>query len=214
MTSVLIADDHDMVRYGFRMVLAAQPGLTVVGEAANGDTAWELVRRLRPAVLLADIRMPGIDGLELTRRVATAPELDTKAIVVTTFNDDEYVARALRDGASGFLLKASAPGLLVEAIRAALAGNALVSPEVTVRLLQRLRTDDTVRHPEPPLTGRERDIARLVARGLNNDEIGAELFISPGTVKTHVAHVSTKLGGLNRVGIAAWAWESGLVSRL
>jgi DNA-binding NarL/FixJ family response regulator len=132
MTSVLIADDHDMVRYGFRMVLAAQPGLTVVGEAANGDTAWELVRRLRPAVLLADIRMPGIDGLELTRRVATAPELDTKAIVVTTFNDDEYVARALRDGASGFLLKASAPGLLVEAIRAALAGNALVSPEVTV----------------------------------------------------------------------------------
>ena len=114
---------------------------------------------------------------------------------------------------SGFLLKASAPGLLVEAVRAALAGNALVSPEVTVRLLQRLGTDRTARQPEPPLTARERDIARLVARGLSNAD-DRRLFISPGTVKTHVAHLSSKLGGVNRVGVAVWAWKSGLVSRL
>ncbi|MEU4473646.1 response regulator transcription factor [Micromonospora sp. NPDC023888] len=213
MTTVVIADDHDMVRHGFRMVLAAQPDLTVVGEAANGTLAWDLVRRLRPAVLLADIRMPGIDGLELVRRVTTAPELETKVIVVTTFDEDEYVGRALRDGASGFLLKVSAPGLLVEAVRAALAGNALISPEVTVRLLERLRTDREALQPDPPLTPRERDIARLVARGLSNDEIGAELHVSPGTVKTHVAHISLKLGTVTRVRIAAWAWESGLVSR-
>ncbi|MBF9130285.1 response regulator transcription factor [Plantactinospora sp. S1510] len=214
MTSIVVADDHDMVRHGFRMVLSAQPDLTVVGEARDGDSAWELVRHLRPAVLLTDIRMPGTDGLELTRRVANAPDLPTRVIVVTTFNEDEYVARALRDGASGFLLKASAPGLLVEAVRAALAGNALVSPEVTVRLLERLRTDRTVRQPSPPLTPREREVAQLVARGLSNDEIAVELRISPGTAKTHVAHLSMKLGNLTRVGVVAWAWESGLVSRL
>ncbi|WP_433132866.1 response regulator [Micromonospora sp. CA-240977] len=213
MTTVVIADDHDMVRHGFRMVLAAQPDLTVVGEAGNGNLAWDLVRRLRPAVLLADIRMPGIDGLELVRRVTTAPELATKVIVVTTFDEDEYVGRALRHGASGFLLKVSAPGLLVEAVRAALAGNALISPEVTVRLLERFRTDSGTVQPDPPLTSRERDVARLVARGLSNDEIGAALHVSPGTIKTHVAHISMKLGNVTRVRIAAWAWESGLVSR-
>jgi DNA-binding NarL/FixJ family response regulator len=212
-TTVVIADDHEMIRHGFRMVLAAQPGYHVVGEAADGDSAWALVRRLRPSILLADIRMPGIDGLELTRRIAATPSLPTKVVVVTTFHDDEYVARALRDGASGFLLKASAPGLLVEAVRAALAGTTLISPEVTVRLLAGLTTGRATRSPEPPLTERERDVARLLARGLSNEQIGAELFISAGTVKTHVTHLSTKLGGLNRVGIAAWAWESGLVTR-
>ncbi|MFF0151750.1 response regulator [Micromonospora sp. NPDC005203] len=213
MTTVVIADDHDMVRHGFRMVLSAQPDLTVVGEAGNGNLAWDLVRRLRPAVLLADIRMPGMDGLELVSRVTTTPALGTKVIVVTTFDEDEYIGRALRNGASGFLLKVSAPGLLVEAVRAALAGNALISPEVTVRLLERLRPDREVRQADPPLTARERDVATLVARGLSNDEIGAELHVSPGTVKTHVAHISLKLGGVTRVRIAAWAWESGLVSR-
>ncbi|MGC5284917.1 response regulator [Micromonospora sp. DT231] len=213
MTTVVIADDHDMVRHGFRMVLAAQPDLTVVGEASNGTLAWDLVRRLRPAVLLADIRMPGIDGLELVNRVTSDPELETRVIVVTTFDEDEYIGRALRNGASGFLLKVSAPGLLVEAVRAALAGNALISPEVTVRLLERLRTDREARRADPPLTARERDVATLVARGLSNDEIGARLHVSPGTVKTHVAHISMKLGNVTRVRIAAWAWESGLVSR-
>ncbi|MEU4215348.1 response regulator transcription factor [Actinoplanes sp. NPDC026623] len=213
MTTVVIADDHEMIRHGFRMVLAAQRGYHVVGEAADGDSAWALVRRLRPTILLADIRMPGIDGLELTRRIVATPSLPTKVVVVTTFHDDEYVTRALRDGASGFLLKASAPGLLVEAVRAALAGTTLISPEVTVRLLAGLTTGRATRSPEPPLTERERDVARLLARGLSNEQIGAELFISAGTVKTHVTHLSTKLGGLNRVGIAAWAWESGLVTR-
>lgn len=214
MTDVVIADDHDMVRHGFRMVLSAQPDLTIVGEASNGNAAWDLVRRLRPAVLLADIRMPGIDGLELVRRIAATPELDTRVIVVTTFNEDEYVTRALRDGASGFLLKVSAPGLLVEAVRAALAGNALISPEVTVRLLERFSTGREPLRADPRLTPRERDVAALVARGLSNEEIGAELHVSPGTVKTHVAHISLKLGNVTRVRIAAWAWESGLVSRL
>ncbi|MCG5446056.1 response regulator transcription factor [Micromonospora sp. NIE79] len=212
MTTVVIADDHDMVRHGFRMVLSAQPDLTIAGEASNGNAAWDLVRRLHPAVLLADIRMPGIDGLELVRRTATSG-LTTKVIVVTTFNDDEYITRALRDGASGFLLKTSAPGLLVEAVRAALVGNALISPEVTVRLLARLGAGREPLQPDPPLTPRERDVAKLVARGLSNDEIGAKLHVSPGTIKTHVTHISTKLGNVTRVRIAAWAWESGLVSR-
>jgi DNA-binding NarL/FixJ family response regulator len=133
---------------------------------------------------------------------------------VTTYNEDGYVLQALQDGASGFLLKASAPGLLVQAVRAALAGNALISPEVTTRLLEWLGARHVAREPVPALTARERDVARLLARGLSNDEIGAELFISPGTVKTHVAHLSTKLGNVNRVGIAAWAWESGLVTNV
>ncbi|MDG4810853.1 response regulator transcription factor [Micromonospora sp. WMMD1120] len=214
MTTVVIADDHDMVRHGFRMVLSAQPDLTVVGEAGNGTAAWDLVRRLRPGVLLADVRMPGVDGLELVRRVGATPELATRVIVVTTFNDDEYVTRALRDGASGFLLKASAPGLLVAAVRAALAGDALISPEVTVRLLERLGPRDEPVRADPPLTPREREVAALVARGLSNEEISATLHVSPGTVKTHVAHISLKLGSVTRVRIAAWAWESGLVSRL
>ncbi|WP_039906483.1 response regulator [Micromonospora lupini] len=214
MTTVVIADDHDMVRHGFRMVLSTQPDLTVVGEASNGNAAWDLVRRLHPAVLLADIRMPGIDGLELVRRIAATSDLATKVIVVTTFNEDEYVTRALRDGASGFLLKTSAPGLLVEAVRAALVGSALISPEVTVRLLERLRAGRETLQPDPPLTPRERDVAKLVARGLSNDEIGATLHIAPGTIKTHVSHISMKLGNVTRVRIAAWAWESGLVSRL
>lgn len=213
MTTVVIADDHEMIRHGFRMVLAGQPGSQVVGEAADGDTAWTLVQRLRPAILLADIRMPRLGGLDLAMRITAAPHLPTKVIVVTTFHDDDYVTRAIREGASGFLLKSSAPGLLIEAIRAALADTTLISPEVTARLLARLTTRSTTRCPEPPLTARERDVVRLLARGLSNEEIGGQLYISAGTVKTHVAHLATKLGGLNRIAIAAWAWESGLVSR-
>lgn len=213
--TVVIADDHEMVRYGYRMLLDAQPDLRVVAEAADGGTALAHVRRLRPDVLLADVRMPVRDGLELTRLITADPALPTSVIVITTFHDDDYVAEALRAGAGGFLLKSSAPGLLPSAIRAALEGNTLVSPEVTLRLLQRLPAANRTgaRQPATPLTRRERDVVCLLARGLSNDEIAAELSVSPGTVKTHVANVSTKLGGANRVGVAVWAWESGLVSR-
>ncbi|NUR83651.1 MAG: response regulator transcription factor [Nonomuraea sp.] len=201
-TRILIADDQEDVRIGFRLILDAQPDMTVVAEAADGVRAVELARHLRPDVVLADIRMPRMDGLEVTRRLAG----ETRVVVVTTFDLDEYVRTALAEGASGFLLKRSGPALLVEAVRAAVAGDALISPQVTVRLLEHLRRPS----PEPAvrLTGREREIAEHVARGRTNAEIAAELHISPGTVKTHLAHIQRKLGAANRVGIAAWAWNS------
>ncbi|RBQ18881.1 DNA-binding response regulator [Spongiactinospora rosea] len=206
---LLIADDQEDVRIGFRMILDAQPDMTVVGEAADGTRAVELARHLRPDVVLADIRMPGLDGLEVTRRLAG----ETRVIVVTTFDLDEYVRTALRDGACGFLLKRSGPALLAEAIRAAMAGDTLISPQVTVRLLRELRDLRPPAPPAEPLTIREAEIARLVAHGRTNPEIAAELSISPGTVKTHVANVQRKLGAANRVGIAAWAWGSGHAHR-
>jgi DNA-binding NarL/FixJ family response regulator len=204
-TRVLVADDQDDVRIGFRLILDSQPDMTVVGEAADGRAAVELARHLKPDVVLADIRMPKLDGLEVTR--VLAPE--TRVIVVTTFDLDDYVHTALRNGACGFLLKRSGPTLLVEAIRAAMAGDTLISPQVTVRLLRHLRAA----RPEPPgepLTERETEIARLVAHGRTNGEIAAELFISAGTAKTHVANIQRKVGAANRVGIAAWAWNSGI----
>jgi DNA-binding NarL/FixJ family response regulator len=209
-TRILLADDQDDVRIGFRLVLDSQPDLTVVGEAANGNTALELATILRPDVVLADIRMPGIDGLELTRRLA-GPEAvhRTQVIVVTTFDLDEYVGAALRNGACGFILKRSSPTLLIEAIRAARAGDTLISPQVTVRLLRRLMTPATEPGQTVPLTARELEVARAVAAGNTNAEIAAQLFVSPGTVKTHVANIQAKLGVRNRVGIAAWAWSTG-----
>lgn len=213
MTTIVIADRHDRTRHGYRMVLSTQPDLSVVGEAADAVTTWRLVNRLRPDVLLTDMWLPGTQGLQLTRRIVGEPSLGTRVIVVTTHREKGSVHQALREGANGFLLKASAPGLLVQAVRAASAGDALIGPEVTNRLLEWMGTDGQVaREPVPALTPRERDVARLVARGLSNEEIGADLHISAGTVKTHVAHVATKLGNVNRVGIAAWAWESGLVT--
>ncbi|MEU4155205.1 response regulator transcription factor [Actinoplanes sp. NPDC026670] len=205
-TRVLIADDHPDVRSGFRLVLDSQPDITVAGEAADGTAALALARRLRPDVVLTDIRMPGIDGLELTRLLT---EAGLRVIVVTTFDLDEYVDAALRHGASGFLLKRSGPALLVEGVRAAMAGDALISPQVTVRLLRAMSRP--ARPPVAnPLTDRETDIVRLVARGLTNAQIGAELFISAGTAKTHIANIQSKLELGNRVGIAAWAWRAGL----
>ncbi|MBW5483069.1 response regulator [Streptomyces bambusae] len=206
-TRILIADDQDDIRSGFRLILDSQPDMTVVGEAADGESALALARELRPDVVLADIRMPRLDGLELTRLLAG----QTRVVVVTTFDLDEYVQTALVNGACGFLLKRSGPTLLVEGVRAAMQGETLISPQVTVRLLSRL----TGRAPKPvpvdhPLTEREVEIVRLVARGLTNAEIGAELFISAGTAKTHIANVQAKLGVRNRVGIAAWAWEHGV----
>jgi DNA-binding NarL/FixJ family response regulator len=211
-TRILIADDQENVRHGFRLVLDAQPDMTVVGEASNGANAYDLARHLRPDVVIADIRMPRMDGLELTRRLA-GPDVPNpiKVLVVTTFDLDEYVTEALQLGACGFLLKRSGPTLLIEAVLAAMVGDKLMSPQITVRLLRRL-ADATAAAPGPDgvvLTGRELDVARGVATGKTNAEIGAELFISAGTVKTHIANVQAKLGTRNRVGIAAWAWANG-----
>jgi len=214
-TRILIADDQEDVRSGFRLILDSQPDMTVVGEAADGLTAVHLARTLRPDVLLADIRMPGLDGLEVTRRLAGPGVPDpVRVLVVTTFDHDDYVRTALRDGACGFLLKRSGPGLLIEGVRAAMAGDVLISPQVTVRLLSRPASSPPAPPTAPPparsLTAREREVARLVAEGLTNSEIGERLFISAGTAKTHVANVQGKLGARNRVGIAAWAWANGL----
>ncbi|MBG0824307.1 response regulator transcription factor [Planomonospora sp. ID91781] len=205
-TRILIADDQEDVRIGFRLILDSQPDMTVVAEAADGRSALEQARHLRPDVVLTDIRMPRLDGLEVTRLLAA----ETRVIVVTTFDLDEYVHTALRDGACGFLLKRSGPALLVEAVRAAMAGDALISPQITVRLLRHLRVPPAPeRPPGEPLTDRELEIARLVARGGTNADIAAELTISVGTVKTHIANVQRKTGAANRVGIAAWAWGAG-----
>ncbi|MFD3696682.1 response regulator [Streptomyces sp. NPDC058646] len=218
-TRILIADDQEDIRSGFRLILDSQPDMTVVGEAPDGESAVALARELRPDVVLADIRMPKLDGLEVTRLLAPV----TRVVVVTTFDLDEYVHTALRNGACGFLLKRSGPTLLIEGVRAAMAGDTLISPQITVRLLSRLTAAGqdgpdgaSPRRAAPqepqghPLTGREVDIVRLVARGLTNAEIGAELFITAGTAKTHIANVQAKLGARNRVGIAAWAWEHGV----
>ncbi|MFJ8715869.1 response regulator [Streptomyces violaceus] len=210
---VLIADDQAMVRAGFAMILAAQDDIEVVGEATDGVHAVELAERHRPGVVLMDIRMPRMDGLEALRRLTRPGTVDPpKVVVVTTFDDDEYVQRALGEGASGFLIKDSGPALLVEAIRAAASGEALVSPAITVRLLRRLNSAVPARRePHTALSARENDLVRLVARGLTNAEIATELTISVGTVKTHLSNVQIKLSARNRVEIAAWAWESGVV---
>ncbi|MEU9326695.1 response regulator transcription factor [Streptomyces canus] len=211
---VLIADDQDMVRTGFRFFLDAQPDITVVAEAADGETAVRLAREVRPDVCLLDIRMPKLDGLEATRLLAGPDVADPmRVVVVTTFDLDEYVYGALRGGACGFLLKDSGPTLLAEAVRAAAAGDSLVSPSVTVRLLRHVTADRT---PEPvtaPLTDRELDVVRLVALGRTNAEIAAELYVSLSTVKTHLSSVQLKLAARNRVEIAAWAWQNGHARR-
>lgn len=206
-TRVLIADDQRLVRSGFRMILDARPDIEVVGEAADGAECVELARRLRPDVCLVDIRMPELDGLEVTRVLAGPATADPmRVVVVTTFDQDDYVHEALRNGACGFLLKDASPALLVEAVEAAHRGDALISPAVTVRLLHRLETQeapDRARTPPAVLSERELDVARLVAVGRTNQEICGELYLSLGTVKTHLTNIQTKLGTRNRVEIAA-----------
>ncbi|WP_255413826.1 response regulator transcription factor [Pseudonocardia sp. MH-G8] len=209
---VLLADDQEMVRTGFRLILSAEDGVEVVGEAGTGVDAVTLARELRPDVVLMDIRMPLLDGLEATRALTADPE-PPRIVVVTTFDLDEYVYGALRAGACGFLLKDAGPRLLVEAVRAAAAGDALVSPSVTVRLLEHLAARPAVATPAlpDPLSPRELEVVRAVARGRTNAEIAAELFVSLSTVKTHLTNVQAKLSARNRVEIAAWAWEHGHV---
>lgn len=209
---VLVADDHDVVRVGLAMILDADPGIEVVGQARDGHEAVALARTHRPDVCLLDIRMPGLDGIEATRRLA-GPEVEDPlpVVVITTFDEDEYVYDALGAGARGFLLKDTDPDLLVEAIRAAARGDALIAPNVTVRLLEAFAGSGrhTAREPVDPLTPREEDVLALLARGRTNAEIAEELFLSLSTVKSHIGALMDKLGARNRVEVALWAYESG-----
>ena len=209
---VLIADDQELVRTGLSMILSAQPDIEVVGQAHDGTEAVALARSLRPDVCLFDIRMPGLDGIEATRAIAGPGVTDPMAVVIiTTFDLDEYVFAALRAGAKGFLLKDAGSELLAQAIRAAASGDALIAPNVTVRLLQAFAGSEPAAarvQPVEPLTEREEQVLTKVASGLSNSEIAGELYITLSTVKTHVASLMTKLGARNRVEIAIWAHET------
>jgi DNA-binding NarL/FixJ family response regulator len=214
MIRVLIADDQALVRGGFRMILGAQRDIDVVGEAGDGREALELARELRPDVVLMDIRMPELDGLEATRRLL-ADDGMTRVLVLTTFGENEYVYEAMKCGASGFLLKDISPEQLAAAVRVAARGEALLAPAITRRLIE-----EFVRRPLPgsgppaalrDLTERELEILTLVARGLSNSEIAAMLFLSEATVKTHITHVLAKLGLRDRVQAVVLAYECGLV---
>jgi len=213
--SVLIADDQELIRTGFRMILDAQDGVTVVGEAAGGAEAVQLARSLRPDVCLFDIRMPGMDGIEATQLLAGPDVEDPMAVVViTTFDLDEYVHGALKAGAKGFLLKDAGPELLVQAITAAAEGDALIAPSITARLLESFASDTTRATPIQPidaLTAREEEVLLTVAKGRTNAEIASDLHISLSTVKTHLASLMMKLGARNRVEIAMWAYETARV---
>jgi DNA-binding NarL/FixJ family response regulator len=209
---VLVADDQSMVRAGFRMLLGGEPDIEVVAEAGNGLEAVEKAARFSPTVVLMDIRMPELDGLEATRRILAADE-DARVLILTTFDLDEYVYEALRAGASGFVLKDDPPEQLLEAIHVVARGEALLSPAVTKRVIRQF---SRVPHAAAPrgldeLTERERDVFRLIARGLSNAEIGAELFISDTTVKTHITHILQKLGLRDRVQAVVLAYQAGLV---
>ncbi|HZN21152.1 MAG TPA: response regulator transcription factor [Gaiellaceae bacterium] len=208
---VLVADDQSMVRAGFRMLLGGEDDIEVVAEASNGLEAVEKAARFDPTVVLMDIRMPELDGLEATRRILSADK-NARILVLTTFDLDEYVYEALRAGASGFVLKDDPPEQLLAAIRTVAAGEALLSPSVTRRVIARFTR--MPRQDAPPelgeLTERELDVFRLLARGLSNAEIGRELFISETTVKTHVTHILQKLGLRDRVQAVVLAYQAGL----
>lgn len=212
---VLIADDQALVRAGFRVLVDAADDLEVIGEAEDGEAAVGAAEALRPDVVLMDIRMPGTDGLEATRRILAAGEGAPRVLVLTTFDVDDYVYEALRAGASGFLLKDTDPAQLVEAIRVVARGDALLAPSVTRRLVREFASRPEIRraHPErlDVLTEREREVLSLVAQGLSNDEIARQLFISPTTAKTHVSRVMMKLSARDRAQLVVIAYESGLV---
>ena len=216
MIRVLLADDQDLIRLGLRVLLDNEDDLDVVGDAADGLRAVQLAQRLRPDVILMDVRMPGIDGIEATGRIVADPELGAiRVIVLTTFELDEYVFDALRAGASGFLIKDTKPAELLRAVRLVAAGDALLSPSVTRRVVREfaLRPSRTLRpHPQlSTLTDRERETLALVAEGLSNDEIAGRLTISPATARTHVSRAMVKLGARDRAQLVVFAYQSGLV---
>ena len=217
MIKVLLADDQPLIRAGLRLLLDAEDDLEVVGEAADGLEAITLARRLAPDVVVMDIRMPHVDGLEATRRIVADPALaSVKVVVLTTFDLDEYVFEAIRSGATGFLLKDSEPADVVRAVRLADTGEALMSPSVTRRLIAEFAARPEHRAVDidalRELTDREREVVGLVAGGLSNDEIADTLFISPATARTHVSRAMTKLGARDRAQLVVAAYESGLVS--
>jgi len=213
--AVLLADDQAMVRAGFRMILESDPDMTVVGEAANGEQAVASTRRLRPDVVLMDIQMPDLDGLQATRQITADEASSSRVVILTTFERDEYVFESLQAGASGFLLKNAPPEELLHAVRVVAAGDALLAPSVTRRIIEQF-----ARRPVRPelgtqlesLTQREREVLTLLARGKSNAELAAELFVSEGTVKTHVSSLLAKLGLRDRVQAVVLAYESGLVT--
>ncbi len=212
--SIVIADDQQLVRTGFALILGGEPGLEVVGEVADGAAAIDAVERLRPDVVVMDIRMPGVDGLEATKTIAERyPE--TRVLVVTTFDLDEYVDTALRNGASGFLLKDAPPEELVHAVKVVHEGAALLAPRVTRRLIEHYLTEPAPAAPPPELaelTEREMEVLLCLARGRSNAEIAEELFVSETTVKSHLGRILMKLGLRDRVQAVVFAYEHGLVT--
>jgi DNA-binding NarL/FixJ family response regulator len=211
---VLLADDQAMVRAGFRMILGSEPDIEVVGEAENGEQAAAAARRLRPDVVLMDIQMPGGDGLQATRRITESPDLPSRVVILTTFERDEYVFEAMQSGASGFLLKNAPPEQLIHAVRVVAAGEALLAPSVTRRIIEqfaRRPVEPEVRARLESLTQREREVLVMLARGNSNAELAAELFVTEGTIKTHVSSLLAKLGLRDRVQAVVLAYESGLI---
>ena len=215
MTTILIADDQALVRVGLRKILESEPEMTVVGEAADGEDAIAAARRLRPDVVLMDIRMPVLDGIEASRRIIRA-QPGTRVLILTTFGLDGYVYDALRAGASGFMLKDALAADLLSAVRAVASGEAVVAPTATMRLIERFIGEmPGESRPDPSLfdilTEREREVLTLIARGLSNGDIAARLFLSEGTVKTHVSRVLAKLGLRDRIQAVILAYEAGLI---
>jgi DNA-binding NarL/FixJ family response regulator len=215
MIKVLLADDQALVRAGFRALLDAQDDIEAVGEAGDGEEAVLLAAKLLPDVVLMDIRMPGMDGLEATRRIAADDRLaGVRVVILTTFGLDEYVFEAIRSGASGFLVKDTEPEELLQAVRVVAGGEALLSPNITKRLIEEFAARAKEPHPSgalEELTDREREVMALVAAGLSNDEIAQRLFVSPATAKTHVSRAMVKLGARDRAQLVVMAYESGLV---
>jgi len=214
---VLLADDEGLVRSGFKVLLDLEEDIAVVGEAADGAEAVERARAARPDVVLMDIRMPKLDGIQATRQIARTRGLEkVRILILTTYDTDEYVFEALQAGASGFLLKDAGPAELLHAIRVVAAGDALLAPRITRRLISQFTAHRTATQAAEDrlavLTQREREVLALVGQGLNNNEIGAELFLSPATVRTHVSHAMAKLGARDRAQLVVIAYQTGLVS--
>jgi DNA-binding NarL/FixJ family response regulator len=214
--TAVIADDERLLRAGFKVILAAEPDITVIGEAGDGRAAVDVVRRRKPDVVLMDIRMPELDGLQAAKQLLDDPDVPSAVIMLTTFDRDQYVYEALRIGASGFLLKDTPADRLLDAVRVAAAGEALLDPQITRRLIERFTGPAPVAEGDVParlreLTARELDVLRLLARGLSNPEIAAELVLTENTVKTHVGHVLSKLELRDRVQAVVLAYETGLV---